>query len=82
MHTCMHTASHPRAPAGVPHYEHTAEHAVSEAATVNEVEFCLFCLSAEDDDIKTPAGTDAFPPSGYVSLAGIPWEEDDFTNPW
>lgn len=74
------TAPHPAL--NVPQYQHTKEHACSETATVNEIEFCLFSLAAEEDDINTPADQDKFPPAGYVSLAGIPWEEDDFTNPW
>ena len=47
-----------------------------------QIEFCLFCLTADEEDMGTPAEVDAFPPPGYVSLAGIPWEENDFTNPW
>lgn len=74
------TASHPNP--NILRYQHTKDHALAEAVTVNEIEFCLFCLAADEDDIKNPAESDAFPPVGYVSLAGIPWEEDDFTNPW
>ena len=47
-----------------------------------QIEFCLFCLTADEEDMQTPAELDAFPPPGYVSRAGIPWEENDVTNPW
>jgi hypothetical protein len=74
------TASHPSP--SVPPYQHTREHTSAEAAVVNEIEFCLFCLVADEEDVKNAPGQDAFPPHGYVSLGGIPWDANDFTNPW